>query len=273
MPGTETSSARIDAGVSGDPWLRPLRVTKPAPVRSSAIRRFAVRVLVVFVIAMGLVVRAELRSLPEQAVEGLLLRAEIKLAEWMPGSSNIVVEVVQHPFSMTQQIHKSASRAGRHARNRSAHSAGRQSPNRVSPTIGLQVQVVPLRALRPFNVELVSGAHRRLLPTSQAATEIEIPDQQSLLPINDGAAAASQAGHAPTRLRAIISSEGRVQDLRLLQGPLPSPAVLDLIRQAHYRPLMADGAPVETEALIILDSAAPSLPAAAETSQHSGDAR
>ena len=48
------------------------------------------------------------------------------------------------------------------------------------------------------------------------------------------------------RLQAVISREGRIEELRVLSGsPLLAGAALDAVRQWRYRPLLLNGQPVE----------------------------
>ncbi len=262
MTDGQASTVEMDAPASNDAWLRLLRVSVPEsePARPSRARRFAVGALLGLVLALAFVVRSELRRMPDGAFAGLLLRAEIKATELMPAaSSSVVIEVEQRPLRMTHGVTASAPRRRSHHRPRasSPRSARGHLPVADPPTAGPgPFQLLPIRPLRPFNVEVVNGAHRRLLPGRPAGVRVDISDSESLLG-TDRAAGASPAGKST--LRAIISPEGRVEDLWLVQGPRPTPAALSMIRQARYRPWLINGTPVEMEAFIILDGA-PSEP-------------
>ncbi|MGE5569934.1 MAG: energy transducer TonB [Rhodospirillales bacterium] len=50
------------------------------------------------------------------------------------------------------------------------------------------------------------------------------------------------------RLRAVISRDGRVQEISLIEGhPLLVPAAVEAVRQWRYRPTMLNGEPVEVD--------------------------
>lgn len=56
------------------------------------------------------------------------------------------------------------------------------------------------------------------------------------------------------RLRAVISTDGRVRELTLLSGnPILVRAAMDAVRQWRYRPTLLDGQPVEVETLITVN--------------------
>jgi hypothetical protein len=207
--------------------------------------------LLSFVIPMVLLVCSEVRSAPEGAVEGLWLRTQIKIAELIPSRNSIIAEVEQRPLSMTSVRHASKARTGkRHSSHVS--SASRPAEEPASGRAAARVQVLPIRPLQPFVVEVVSGPQRRLVAARPSSVHVDILDEQSLFE-TDGSPAGSQAGTSPATLRALISPEGRVEDLWLVRGPRPAPATLDLLRQARYRPLSVNGIAMETEAFIIMD--------------------
>lgn len=55
-------------------------------------------------------------------------------------------------------------------------------------------------------------------------------------------------------LRAIISREGRIENLQVLSGhPLLVPAALDAVRQWRYRPYSLNDEPVEVETQITVN--------------------
>jgi periplasmic protein TonB len=66
---------------------------------------------------------------------------------------------------------------------------------------------------------------------------------------------ARQAGiQGAVVLRAIISKEGTIEDLRVLSGhPLLAPAALDAVRQWRYRPYLLNGEPVEVETQVTVN--------------------
>ncbi len=255
----QPSTVEMDAPASNDAWLRLLRLntTESEPARPSKARRFAIGMLLGFIFAMAIVVRSELLRTPDGALAGLLLRSEIKIAELMPAaSSSVVIEVEQRPLRMmTHGAAASAPRRRSHHLIRSTHRASGQQPVDNLQTAGPgHFQLLPIRPLRPFNVEVVNGAHRRLLPGRPAGVQVDITDSQSLLG-PETTVGASPGGNRPATLRALISPEGRVEDLWLVQGPRPTPAALNMIRQARYRPWMINGTPVEMEAFIVMDGA------------------
>jgi periplasmic protein TonB len=56
------------------------------------------------------------------------------------------------------------------------------------------------------------------------------------------------------RLRAIISTDGRVQNLEVLSGnPILANAAVSAVRQWRYRPTLLSGSPVEVETLITVN--------------------
>jgi len=55
-------------------------------------------------------------------------------------------------------------------------------------------------------------------------------------------------------LRAVISREGRIENLQVLSGhPLLVPAALDAVRQWRYRPYSLNDQPVEVETQITVN--------------------
>jgi TonB family protein len=71
-------------------------------------------------------------------------------------------------------------------------------------------------------------------------------------PVYPAIAAASQVEGTIT-LKAVISKDGQVKELRYVSGPsLLSNAALDAVRQWHYQPTLLDGNPVEVETTILL---------------------
>lgn len=57
----------------------------------------------------------------------------------------------------------------------------------------------------------------------------------------------------PVELRAIISKEGTIENLRVVSGhPMLAQAALDAVRQWRYRPYILNGAPVEVETEVIV---------------------
>ncbi len=55
-------------------------------------------------------------------------------------------------------------------------------------------------------------------------------------------------------LRAVISREGRIENLQVLSGhPLLAPAALDAVRQWRYRPYFLNDQPLEVETQITVN--------------------
>jgi hypothetical protein len=257
----DTQSAPSKSAASDEAWLHSLRVTTAntaPPDRPSLPRRLAVGSLFGFIVVMTLVVSAEIARLPDGAFAGLLLRAHIKMAEVMPAASGLVVEVEQGPPLLSGGRGGSPHKPRQHRSSRTRQVASTEAipDNSASPG---HLQVLPIRPLHPFNVEVVSGGHRRLLSATSNAVQVDTSDSVSLLGFSGVQATASalQASRRGATLRALISAEGRVEDLWLVQGPPPSHAALSRVRQGRYRPFMLNGTPVEMEALIILDGDLP----------------
>ncbi len=253
----DTLTVETDAPHSEEEWIRMLRVpAKEAKPCVSAWRKLAVGGLIGFIIAMTLVVRAECLKLPDGALAGLVLRAQIGIAELLPRSSAILVEVEQRPLSAIHGSHALRTRARLPRHRRSSPSASGQQADLPATAGSSHLQVLPIRPLLPFNVEVVSGGRHRLLAARSSGVQVEIPDAKSLLTPRDTEPSAQPAG-LPATLRALISPEGRVEDLWLIRGVRPSPAALNTIRQGRYQPYLVNGTPVEMEALIILDQTPP----------------
>jgi protein TonB len=55
-------------------------------------------------------------------------------------------------------------------------------------------------------------------------------------------------------LQAIISKDGRIEDLRVVQGdPLLTSAAMDAVKQWRYKPYLLNGQPVEVETIITVN--------------------
>ncbi len=55
-------------------------------------------------------------------------------------------------------------------------------------------------------------------------------------------------------LRAVISRDGRIENLQVLNGhPMLAPAAIEAVRQWRYRPYMLNGEPVEVETQITVN--------------------
>jgi protein TonB len=66
--------------------------------------------------------------------------------------------------------------------------------------------------------------------------------------------ARSTRTQGPVLLTALISKEGRVEELQVVSGhPFLAKAALDAVRQWRYRPYLLNGQPVEVQAQITVN--------------------
>lgn len=153
------------------------------------------------------------------------------------------------------------------AKRQAAKSAASKATN--PPAVTTTRTVLP-----PLNVEIVAGnARRAVRPANQAATvQMTNPAPNAGTnaltsavgrePISSDAV--QQASYPPLAqhmnvqgsvvLKALIGSDGIIQDLHVLSGPaILAAAAQQAVREWHFKPILQDGRPVETMANIVVN--------------------
>lgn len=133
--------------------------------------------------------------------------------------------------------------------------------------------------LPPLDVEVIAGDHHRTIRPGSNATKVELtrpgqPDAGFSAPINSApinAAEREQLADATQRpaypllaqhmnvqgsvvLQAVIGADGTIQDLHVLSGPaILAAAAQQAVREWHFKPVLQNGSPVETQAKITVN--------------------
>jgi TonB family protein len=133
--------------------------------------------------------------------------------------------------------------------------------------------------LPPLDVEVIAGDHHHTIRPGSNATKVELtrPGQAAAgfsAPINSApinAAEREQIADATQRpsypllaqhmnvqgsvvLQAVIGADGIIQDLHVLSGPaILAAAAQQAVREWHFKPVLQNGSPVETQAKITVN--------------------
>lgn len=147
--------------------------------------------------------------------------------------------------------------------------------------------VVNRTALPPLEVEVVAGNSHRTIPTENNSVRVDTgsgsaetnapPLSASVQPTNNAAEHVKMSvdtSHVLERpvqpsypmlarqmkvqgaviLQALISTDGTIQDLKVLSGPaILASAAQEAVRQWRFKPYLQNGTPVETEAKITVN--------------------
>jgi TonB family protein len=129
--------------------------------------------------------------------------------------------------------------------------------------------------LPPLDVEVIAGDHHHTIRPGSSATKVELtrPGQ----PTTGFAPATNAAAHEPMTadatqrptypllaqhmnvqgsvvLQAVIGADGIIQDLHVLSGPaILAAAAQQAVREWHFKPVLQNGSPVETQAKITVN--------------------
>jgi TonB family protein len=202
----------------------------------------------------------------------------VKDRQFWFGSEQATIESDLPESTVTAQKTSSARKAQKvavPAAKKQAHLAtvSDQSTTADAPGVAMTRTILP-----PLDVEVVAGdKHRKLHPGTNAA-HVEIPttpasDEMTAAATNAAereplAAAAPEpqvsasypllAQHMNVQgsvvLQAVISAAGVVQDLRVLSGPaILSSAAQQAVREWRFKPVVQNGAAVETKARITVN--------------------
>jgi TonB family protein len=127
--------------------------------------------------------------------------------------------------------------------------------------------------LPPLDVEVIAGDHHHTIRPGTNATKVELtrPDQSAgFVPPTNAAAREriADASQPPTYpllaqhmnvqgsvvLQAVIGADGIIQDLHVLSGPaILAAAAQQAVREWHFKPVLQNGSPVETQAKITVN--------------------
>lgn len=157
------------------------------------------------------------------------------------------------------------------AKSAATHATRKQIPTAIASTQPAAAPAVTRAVLPPLDVEVIAGdAHHRVHPGSNAA-KLEITNQESSTltaptnaaqrePVADAAQASYPllAQHMNVQgsvvLQAVIGSDGVIQTLHVISGPaILSTAAQQAVREWRFKPVLQNGAPVETQARITVN--------------------
>jgi TonB family protein len=157
------------------------------------------------------------------------------------------------------------------AKSVATHATRKQLPTAIASTQPAAAPTVTRAVLPPLDVEVIAGdAHHRVHPGSNAA-KLEITNQESSTltaptnaaqrePVADAAQASYPllAQHMNVQgsvvLQAVIGSDGVIQTLHVISGPaILSTAAQQAVREWRFKPVLQNGAPVETQARITVN--------------------
>lgn len=160
-------------------------------------------------------------------------------------------------------------------RQQAAPAAKRQITKSAAPKAANSSAATTTRTvLPPLNVEIVAGnARHAVRPANQTATvqttnpapnagTNALTSAVGREPISSDAV--QQASYPPLAqhmnvqgsvvLKALIGSDGIIQDLHVLSGPaILAAAAQQAVREWHFKPILQDGRPVETMANIVVN--------------------
>lgn len=138
--------------------------------------------------------------------------------------------------------------------------------NAAPPAVAVTRSVLP-----PLNVEVVAGNNRSNAHPN-TSTKLEITQvSPSVSPVTNAAGRESVSPEATSQatypllaqhmnvqgsvvLKALIGTDGIIQDLRVLSGPaILAAAAQQAVREWHFKPIVQDGQPVETMAKIVVN--------------------
>jgi periplasmic protein TonB len=163
-----------------------------------------------------------------------------------------------------------------------APAAGANHSSQPAPT---PPAVVNRTALPPLEVEVVAGNSHRPVPTGNNSVRVDTSSgsAESSAPLSASSQPSNAAEHVkmsvdtshvlerPVQpsypvlarqmkvqgaviLQALISSDGTIQDLKVLSGPaILASAAQEAVRQWRFKPYLQNGVPVETEAKITVN--------------------
>ena len=137
------------------------------------------------------------------------------------------------------------------------HSTVASLPHAKVPAVAVTRTVLP-----PMNVEVVAGNTRASNSKIEHTPSITVmTDAANPEPLAREAAPASYpllAQHMNVQgsvvLKAVIGTDGIIQDLHILSGPgILAAAAQQAVREWHFKPIVQDGQPVESMAKIIVN--------------------
>jgi hypothetical protein len=216
-----------------------------AAVKSERRRHLVAGLLLGVVLGLVIMVCSEIAALPEGAMDGLLLNAQIELAN-LRQSSEPQKKQTPTPQRPSHRARNHDARKEKARRAEDTHALAQISGPAVTNPAG--IQIVPVKALRPFTLEVVDGDHRQNVLARHHAVHVEIAGPDSL-----GYQVYRESG-SPT-LRAIIDQAGRIEDAWLVSGPALPMETLRNVTTARYGPYLQNGAPVDMETLIVVNAA------------------
>jgi len=162
------------------------------------------------------------------------------------------------------------------------HKASKTPP---LPDAPMSAAITERAALPPLQVEVVAGNQRRSVPAKNNAIHLDVGGEGGTVANN--AVSAEAVVHASDRvqlspqiaqsvsvpvapsypmlarqmkvqgaviLQALISREGTIQELEVLNGPgILASAAREAVKQRHFKPYYLNGQPVETQARITVN--------------------
>jgi TonB family protein len=164
-----------------------------------------------------------------------------------------------------------------------ALAARKQIPTTAPTTNSVPAEAPAVTTVRtvlpPLDVEVIAGDHHHTIRPGSNATKVELarPGQPAAgfsAPINSApinAAEREQIADATQRpaypllaqhmnvqgsvvLQAVIGADGIIQDLHVLSGPaILAAAAQQAVREWHFKPVLQNGSPVETQAKITVN--------------------
>jgi TonB family protein len=168
--------------------------------------------------------------------------------------------------------------AGKQAKS-AAPAPRKQIPAVTSTTNSIPAEAPAVSTVRtvlpPLDVEVIAGDHHHTIRPGSNATKVELtrPGQPTtgFAPATNAAAHERMTADATQRptypllaqhmnvqgsvvLQAVIGADGIIQDLHVLSGPgILAAAAQQAVREWHFKPVLQNGSPVETQAKITVN--------------------